>query len=159
MQAIRQVVSTVMAFILAMGLLSVGATSVMAATQGSCSGTDPEKVLIWENRIGDTMDGDDNLWKCTSDPNLQDDLHTLPGNCNTGLGSIGKTTWEWCTDSITMWIPTHRKLCLYYSKDYRSPIRAYVGPASNWRVNTLDPSIMPESWLWSFRFVPSTSNC
>lgn len=121
-------------------------------TQGSaCSSTDTSKVLLWENRINDTSDGNDNLWKCGGDPTLSDDSHTIAGDCHAGV--LNRVTWNDCVDSVTVWVPSGYSICFYGNSNYSNSFGPHkAGPVSNYRFN-----LGVTDGLTSFRFVQGTN--
>ena len=131
----------------------------MAATQGpNVPDSGCRKGPAWENAAGDTSDGNDNYWKCTSrsDFNVGDD-HSLPGDCTARV--IPATSWNDCATSISVWVPSGRKLCVYAGGGWSSregPI--FVGPYHGTRVY-LYPHAGIYDWLCVLRFVAATSGC
>jgi hypothetical protein len=106
----------------------------LAAVQGSCPSSDPTKVLLWENAIGDTSDGDDRYWKCSSDADLSNDDHTLPGNCRS-IG-FGSSTWNDCVSSVSVWLPAAYCMNFYIDANYERNMNNTVrGPVSGTRFN------------------------
>jgi hypothetical protein len=97
-------------------LLMTSWVPALAATQGSCPANDTSKVRLWENSIGDTSDGDDNLWKCDSDADLGNDSHLPAGNCHSPF--FGSATWSDCVSSYTLWTPTAVWMCFYRDANY-----------------------------------------
>jgi hypothetical protein len=96
----------------------IGTTSVLAGNQGSCSQTDTEKVVFYENRIGDTSDGDDRLWQCgTGQADMRNVIHTLSGNCKSGVLKLNDN-WDDCISSMFPYIPSNRYLCIYLNWNY-----------------------------------------
>lgn len=102
------------------GVFTVFELTVAAGTQGSCNVTDTQKVHFYENRIGDTSDGDDTLWQCgTSEANFADGpAHTLAGKCKGAISLDDE--WNDCISSVTAWIPQGQLLCMYGNANYTS---------------------------------------
>lgn len=115
-----------------LGFASLAAAGVaLGALQnpGACTG-DTSTVTLYENAPGDTGDGNDTYWVCTAKANLASVAHSLPGNCNTGIG--GNSTWNDCVSSAYVDIPSGYRACFYRSADYSVPLTTYgniVGPA------------------------------
>ena len=102
-------------------LFLTSAPATFAATQGSCAPGDQSKLLLWENSIGDTQDGNDNLWLCSDSPNLTTIVHTPPGDCKNF--PFGSGTWNDCVSSFTAFEPTGwvGSWCFYEAINYASP--------------------------------------
>jgi hypothetical protein len=131
MSAKRRVVALSLSFVIAFVTMPQVA---LAAVQGSCPSNDPTKVLLWENAIGDTTDGNDQYWKCSSDPDLSDDDHTLPGNCKS-IG-FGSTSWYDCVSSVSVWLPAGYCINFYVHSNYIGSMNNTVqGPVSGSRSN------------------------
>lgn len=146
-QAIRRLV----AIPIVVGLLLTGTAVqvVTAGTQGSCAGADTSKVLLWENAIGDTVDGNDNYWKCASDSSLNvGDDHTLPGDCKGFF--LPSTSWQDCVSSYTVWVPAGNCLIFYRDTNYSADFAVFAGSRANQRFNV--PSASNDT-LSSFRWV------
>lgn len=86
-------------------LVSFFALPVSAGSQGSCAMQDTTKVILYENKIGDTSDGDDRLWLCSSTLDFRNLPHTLPGMCHY---TFVKTydDWDNCVSSMTVFLPS-----------------------------------------------------
>lgn len=119
------------------GIIAVGSlpSLVLAGTQGSCLSTDTSKVRLWENAIGDTGDGDDSLWKCGNDNNLDNDAHTLAGDCKGFF--LSATTWNDCVSSVSVWVPSGWCINFYRSAGYDRlmPNSTVQGPSTGTRIN------------------------
>lgn len=144
--------SILIAVMLCLSAFVVAPATAFAGTQGSCSGTDTSRLLLWENAIGDTSDGNDNLWKCGGDADLNNDSHTLPGDCNTQL--IDRANWNDCVSSVTVWVPSGYVLCFYGNANYTNSEPPHqVGPKSNYRFNLTGLN----DGLSSFKYVAGSS--
>lgn len=123
------------ATILAAAILILAAMlppAVLAGTQGAaCSPSDTTKVLAWENRVGDTSDGNDALWVCSSLSQMP--VHTLPGTCHAGL--ISPNTWNDCISSVSLWLPSGWRACFYPWALYDGFLESWPGPYHGERVN------------------------
>lgn len=106
-----------------------------AGTQGSCAANDTSKFRLWENVIGDTGDGNDNYWKCANDADLNNDPHSLPGDCKGAFFS--STTWNDCVSSVSVWVPAGWCANFYRTAGYDAlmPNSTVQGPASGHRIN------------------------
>ena len=106
-----------------------------AGTQGSCSSSDTSKVRLWENAINDTGDNNDSLWKCGNDNNLDNDSHTLPGDCKGFF--LSATTWNDCVSSVSVWVPAGWCVNFYRHAGYDGlmPNSTVEGPSSGTRIN------------------------
>jgi len=80
-------------------MFTVQTTIAVAGTQGHCT-KDSTVVLLWENSIGDTSDGNDNLYVCISQSDLTMVAHTLAGDCQGAFA--GQPNWNDCVNSYTM---------------------------------------------------------
>ena len=103
------------------GLFLVSAPAAFAGTQGGCAIMDDGKVLLWENSVGDTQDGDDRLWLCADDPDLTNNVHTLPGDCKNF--PFGSGTWNDCVSAFTAYEPAGwvGSWCFYQAINYSQP--------------------------------------
>ena len=103
------------------GLFLVNAPVAVAGTQGSCLVTDESKVLLWENSVGDTQDGNDKLWLCGNDSDLTNNEHTLPGDCKNF--PFGSGNWNDCVSSFTAFEPDGwvGSWCFYEHINYAGP--------------------------------------
>jgi hypothetical protein len=123
------------AVVIAVVALGLNPALVFAGTQGSCLSSDTSKVLLWENGIGDTGDNNDNLWKCGNDNNLDNDAHSLPGDCKGWLFS--STTWNDCVTSVSVWVPAGWCIGFYKHAGYDGimALSTIQGPSSGTRIN------------------------
>ena len=106
-----------------------------AGTQGSCLSSDTSKLRLWENVINDTQDGNDTYWKCGNDTDLNNDSHTLPGDCKGTI--LSSTTWNDCVSSVSVWVPSGWCVSFYRNAGYDAsmPNDTIQGPASGTRIN------------------------
>ncbi len=145
----------VLAAVVSFGSVAASAVPVFAGTQGTDCGTlgDNNYVRNWENVKGITTDGNDSVYVCSDESSLFFS-HTLPGNC-----AGGSTTWGQCEGSVTVWLATGKKVCLYYEIGYgigdggRGPV-AFVGPLSGVRYN-----LTYNDALESLRFIDAGQGC
>jgi hypothetical protein len=125
----------IISILVAVLTLLPSAQPALGATQGTvCSGTN--KILLWENKIFDTSDGNDKYWKCQSfDSNLStlEDTHVLPGDCHSVLLNSG--TWNDCVSSFTIWLDSAHVLCLYSNRFWSGHFLTVKGPRPGWRYN------------------------
>jgi len=120
--------------------IALAAPVVLAGTQtqNGCStdwNTDTTKILAWENIIGDTSDGNDNLKICIdANIDLNDIDHTLAGNCHAPF--FGSNTWNDCISSVSIWIPAAPwHACFYENTGYSLLRHSFTGPFSGQRFN------------------------
>ncbi|MCY7418093.1 MAG: hypothetical protein LH650_06275, partial [Chloroflexi bacterium] len=113
----RRVLFTVLIIpsLLAGTALATVAGVALAEVQGSDCPSDPTRAKYWENVVGDTSHGNDQLWHCGGENDLTDIDHTVSSNCHSFLGEL---TWNDCVGSVTMWVPSGTRLCLYEHADY-----------------------------------------
>ena len=109
---------------------------LQSASAASPCGTDTSYVRLWENGSSDHGDGDDSLYLCASHSNLNSISHLLPGDCENGFPPPGKSTWNDCISSWSVWLPNGNYVaCIYNYQDYydfgntHKYIHAVVGPA------------------------------
>lgn len=133
----RRLVATVMSAVLLSSLmLAASVLPVSAGTQGGCAAGDSTKVRLYENAIGDTADGDDQLYICGSSAVLANIDHTLPGTCNVGLGGvIGMSKWSNCTNSIAVYLPSGYWVCVWRNSNFTELIFQKGGPVTGTRYN------------------------
>lgn len=108
----------------------------LAGTQGAAcrDSSDSSKVRLWENSIGDTEDNNDTNWLCSSDTDLSNNDHTLPGNCNAVL--FDSLTWNDCVSSVTVYLPAGECIDFFRNADGTGNMNNTVqGPASGVRFN------------------------
>lgn len=108
---------------------------VSAGTQGGCVAGDDSKVRLWENVIGDTQDNNDSYWKCGDDSDLNNDSHTLPGDCKGTV--LNSTTWNDCVSSVSVWVPAGWCVSFYRDAGYNFIManNTIQGPAVGVRFN------------------------
>jgi len=106
----------------------------LAGTQGSCLTTDVTKFRLWENVIGDASDNNDTLWLCTSDTNLDNNDHTLPGDCKAGV--FNSPNWNDCVSSVSVWLPAGWCADFFRDSGQGGNMNMTVqGPVSGTRIN------------------------
>jgi hypothetical protein len=135
-------------FLLEAALMVASTGFVAAGTQGSDCLTDNDKVLLYENGIGDTSDGDDRLWRCGNTSNLDAIAHTLPGDCKGFF--LSSTTWNDCVSSYRVWVPAGWHLTFYSHANYGTWFHCLIGPLRGVRFN------VPNGWndtLSSFKWI------
>jgi hypothetical protein len=131
-------------------------SSVFAGTQGSCSVSDTTKVRLYENRINDTSDGNDQLWLCGNDSNLTQ-THTLSGGCQSQAIIKPFDDWNDCVSSAFVYVPASTILCFYENANY-SGYAQKVTPRSE----RIDLIAGIHDKVSSLRFIsgnPSTTGC
>ena len=130
--------------------------TVLAGQQGSCTVQDNEKVLFYENSIGDTSDGDDTLYQCgTGYAALGNLEHTLAGRCKSANIKIDDD-WGDCISSIRAFIPSGRAFCGYNLPNYTgSPTIRINASSSGVRVSAGALNDGLDSW----KFVNSATAC
>lgn len=151
----KKIWSVFIGLLLVAGTLAIPAI-VLAGQQGTCPVSDPEKVLFYENAIGDTSDGNDTLYQCgTGYANLGNLQHTLPGLCKSHNIRLDDD-WGDCLSSIRPFIPAGRSWCGYNLPNYTgSPIVRINSGGSGVRVSlgALDDGL--DSW----KFIDSGFAC
>jgi hypothetical protein len=141
----------VVVIVVALLALFVLPATASAATQGFCPVSDISKVLLWENAIGDTSDGNDALWRCDAVPDLSQVAHTPSGNCHSIL--FGGETWDDCVSSFSLWVPDDQVACFYSQPNYQNVVKfvngSHIHPirGTRWDMN-------PSDSLSSFRIKP-----
>ncbi len=134
----------------------VTAPAISAADEGGTCFTDPERVRLYENNIGDTSDGNDTFLMCgTGIADLDARDHTSPGLCKSGNFRIGDT-WNDCVSSFHAIIPSGRILCLYGAKNYGTPVVKVTYSQGNVRTNLLSGFGLNDG-LSSLRFMDSSA--
>jgi len=133
---VSKLIRTRLGVAMLLAALALAALSALAfaGTQGSCPSGDTSKLRLYENSIGDTSDNDDRLWLCTSDTDLSNNDHTLPGNCNSdGFDSV---TWNDCISSVAVWVPANQCVDFFRSAGQGGNMGITVqGPSSGTRIN------------------------
>lgn len=132
-------------------MMALAAPSMtFAGTQGTGC-VESEHVLLWENTIGDTSDGNDTLnqgcGNIRSNADLDATNHTLSGLCKAGVKL--QDDWEDCVSSVTVWLTSNTTFCLYENPffDDAHDVFTISGPRSQYRVNV--PSyIMDAASSW-----------
>lgn len=119
---------------------------------GYCTPTDTTRLIAWENVIGDTSDGNDNIDFCGNVTNLDAISHTLPGDCHS-VWFPPQGTWNDCISSVTLWVPSGWLWCGYINRDYGLFNWQRAGPLKGVRQN-----LGSEEQLSSFKFT-SNSTC
>ncbi len=133
-------------FSIALLLLSVGI--VLADTQGSDCVGDTSKVRLWENSIGDTGDGNDNLWACAQDTDLTTPDHLPPGSCKGAF--LPGPGWNDCISSFTVWVPAGQCFVSYREAGYGTAQDVVAGPKVGVRINVLGGT---NDTMTSFRWI------
>lgn len=128
---LRVAVSTVIAALTVVWLPAIA----LAGTQGSCLSNDTSKFRLWENVLGDTGDDNDTYWKCANDSDLNNDAHSLPGDCKGAF--FNSTTWNDCVSSVSVWVPAGWCANFYRTAGYDNLMsnNTVQGPASGVRIN------------------------
>lgn len=138
---------------LIIGSLFIAVPSVFAGVQGSCIG-DSEFVLFYENRIGDTSDGDDRLYQCnSSESNYADGpAHTLAGKCKGAFSPDDE--WNDCISGAFVHMPSDRVLCVYGSSSWTGGSQRFT--AHDTRQNM---SSFMDDGMTSYRFRSESLAC
>lgn len=106
----RKLKVLVAAVVLATASLTVSVGPVFAATQGSCSGADPTRLMLGEAPNG----AGDNLWSCGNATSLPS--HTLSGLCDTF------NVWNDCASRVLMYNTDNLRFCAYTGTSYTGTV-------------------------------------
>jgi hypothetical protein len=151
----RLIASVTSSVIVALTLLvTVAVVPVVAYTQGSCAADDSSRVVVYENRIGDTSDGNDILWSCGNTTVLP--VKTTPTYCT---GTLSQ--WNNCVGSYEVTIPARTRFCAYDGTTYTAGVIVNSGNYAYYTVSYARVNV-PLTWdnYWSsHRWVGIASSC
>lgn len=118
----------ILAVLAALAMLLTFAPAVEAGTQGSCPPSDHDYVILYENITTDHGDGDDRVFICSSNSNLTNADHTLPGTCANGQFQ-GGNDWNDCASSVWVVLSGNTsKFCIYKDLTYQHVLWTWTGP-------------------------------
>lgn len=135
---------TFLSAILAVVLTVVAVAYVDAHTFGTCGSPSTENggtVVVWENAIGDTSDGNDKWWSmCHSAAGFgYPDLRAIsvdPYDCHRSPPAVPGGTWNDCISSVQVWLASSLwRLCIYRDLSYHNLSYWVQGYQNGTRVN------------------------
>jgi hypothetical protein len=113
--------------------------AVSAHIFGSCGSPGDGTLVVWENVIGDTSDGNDKWWAMCRQvpgfgyPDLRQ-ISTDPYDCH--RPGVPGGTWNDCISSVQYWLPSSLwRVCIYRDLAYSNLSYWVQGPAVGVRVN------------------------